>query len=106
MTLAVALGAAALPGLLTRIGFDNVGEFAVIVSGYAFIAIAAIRYFRGGGLGAQLWLGVLSLLFAALAIALGGSGRIPSVPLIFGLGLAVLPMADRRTDTGGPRLTR
>jgi hypothetical protein len=82
-----------------------------VVSGYAFIAIAAIRYFRGGGLGSQLWLGVLCLLFATLAIALGGSARIPPVaaaalPLVAGLGLAVLPMADRRPDNGGPRLKR
>ncbi len=109
VTLAVCLGAGALPGLLTRIGFENVGEIAVVVSGYAFIAIAAIRYFRGGGLGVQLWLGVLTLLFATLTIALGGSARIPAVaaaavPLIAGLGMAVLPMADRRTDTGGPRI--
>jgi hypothetical protein len=111
VTLAVALGAAALPGLLAGIGFENVGEIGVVVSGYAFIAIAAIRYFRGGGLGSQLWLGLLALAFATLAIALGGSARIPpiaaaAVPLIAGLGLAVLPIADRRTDTDGPRLRR
>ena len=111
VTLAVSLGAAALPGLLARIGVENVGEIAVVVTGYGFIAIAAIRFFRGGGLGTQLWLGVLSLLFATLAIALGGSARIPPVaaaalPLVVGLGLAVLPMADRRTDTDGPRLKR
>ena len=111
VTLAVALGAAALPGLLAGIGFENVGEIGVVVSGYAFIAIAAIRYFRGGGLGSQLWLGLLALAFATLAIALGGSARIPpiaaaAVPLIAGLGLAVLPIADRRTETDGPRLRR
>src|SRR5262245_24892121 len=102
VALAVSLAAAALPGMLVRGGFENVGEIALVVSGYAFIVIAAIRFFRGGGLGAQLWLGVLCLLFATITIALGGSARIPplaaaAVPLIGGLGLAVLPMADRRT---------
>lgn len=109
VTLAVVLGAAALPGLLVRVGFDNVGEIAVVVSGYAFIAVGAIRFFRGGGLGAQLWIGVLSLLFATLSIAEGGGSRIPpfaaaALPLLAGLGLALLPMADRRSDLGGPPL--
>jgi hypothetical protein len=107
VTLAVALGAAALPGMLTGIGFSNVGEIAVVVTGYAFIAVATIRYFRGGGLGSQLWLGVLALLFAVATTLLGGSAQIPAiaaaaVPLIVGLGVAVLPMADRPTTTADP----
>jgi hypothetical protein len=108
VSLAVLLGAAATPGLLARVGFENIGEISVVVTGYAFIAIAAIRFFRGGGLGAQLWIGVLCLVFATIAIGLGGGARIPPVaaavlPLIAGLGLAALPMVDRRADAGGRR---
>ncbi|MFL5777508.1 MAG: hypothetical protein ACJ761_01070 [Chloroflexota bacterium] len=89
--------ALAAPGVIQAIGFhaDGLTTFCL---GIAFLFIAAIRAWGGGGLGWQTWFGALLLIVGAASItsAMIGGLVLPAVLVIVGIFLVARSSTGRR----------
>ena len=96
--------ALAVPGLLNAAGIEADG-LSTFSFGVAFLFIAAVRAFSGGGIGWQLWFGGFLTLLGAVNIAGASFGGyiVPIVLVALGLLLILRGGATRRAASATRR---
>ena len=95
--------ALAAPGVLNAVGVVANG-LTTFCLGLAFLGIAAVRAFSGGGWGWQLWFGALLALVGGINMTTPGVGSliVPVLLVVLGAMLVAGGLGGRRAN-GGPR---
>jgi len=89
------LTAAAVPGLITGLGYVAGPGVGSVAYGVAFLFVAAVRGSRGGGIGWQALIGVLLVALGASELALPDLASLVVPALLVALGVGLLLQGRR-----------